>query len=181
MTQPHRVAEIRKGIISVPFANFLFIIIYNFMLLVSKSDLIAKMLELVERKINTIQDAIALTKESRDSDDKSSVGDKYETGRAMMQIEISNKENQLGQILGLKKVLVTINQKLSSDVVTLGSYVITDQGDYFISIPLGVMKSENYDCIAISLASPLGRAFNACMVGDIASFNGTSYQILDLK
>ncbi|MDA3852933.1 MAG: hypothetical protein PF444_01630 [Bacteroidales bacterium] len=147
---------------------------------VIKLHLISDMLQRIEEKVSTIQNAIALAKESRDSDGKSSVGDKFETGRAMMQIEIQNKENQLGQTLGLKKVLSTINPKLSSDSVTLGSYVKTDKGNYFLSIPLGIMKSEFYDCMAISLASPLGRIFNASKVGDKVSFNGRGYEILEV-
>lgn len=138
------------------------------------------MLLRIQDKAATIEDAIALAKESRDSEGKSSVGDKYETGRAMMQIEIQNKENQLGQTLALKKVLSEINLEESSESITLGSYITTDKGNYYISVPLGPMKSNNYDCMTISLASPLGRAFNAHKKGDKVSFNGTEYQILEV-
>lgn len=139
------------------------------------------MLKSIEEKVGTINDAIALAKESRDSDGKSSVGDKFETGRAMMQIEIQNKEGQLGQTLGLKKVLLDIKADDISDVVTLGSYVITNKGSYFMSIPLGAIKSDHYDCMALSLASPLGRVFNGKVAGEKASFNGREYEILAVE
>jgi len=145
-----------------------------------KSMILEDMLRRIDEKTATIQDAIATAKESRDSDAKSSAGDKYETGRAMMQIEIQNKEQQLGQNLGLKKVVMTIDPKAKSESVTLGSYIKTNRGDIFISVPLGMLKAEDYDCMAISLASPLGRAFNGHKVGDSITFNGNSYQILEL-
>lgn len=146
-----------------------------------KDVLIGDMLKRIEDKIFTIKDAIALAKESRDSDGKSSVGDKYETGRAMMQIEIQNKEAQLGQTLTLKKVLVSIPPHAHSDVVCLGSYIKTDKGDYFLSVSLGLMKSEDYECVAISMASPLGRAFNGQRVGGEVSFNDNTYKVLAIE
>lgn len=143
-----------------------------------KQKLIVTMMELLEEKISTIQEAITLAKESRDSDGKSSVGDKYETGRAMMQIEIQNKENQLGQTLSLKKVLQSINVESSSDTVSLGSCIRTNNGNYFLSVPLGEMKG--FDCMAISLASPLGRVFNGSKHGDVVIFNNKEYSILEI-
>lgn len=143
-----------------------------------KYKLIIAVQDALEHKISTIQEAINLAKESRDSDGKSSVGDKYETGRAMMQIEIQNKENQLSQLLGLKKVMGRIEPDNETSSASLGSLVKTDKGHYFISIPMGQMKG--FDCMTISLASPLGRAFSGSKVADKVSFNGTNYTILEI-
>jgi len=49
-----------------------------------KTELLATLNTLLNEKIRVLQESIQTTKDSRDSDGKSSAGDKYETGRAMM-------------------------------------------------------------------------------------------------
>ena len=58
--------------------------------------------EMLDRKIESAKKAIESAKEARDSDTKSSVGDKYETGRAMMQIELEKNEVQLNKVINLR-------------------------------------------------------------------------------
>ncbi len=145
-----------------------------------KSKLIVLMKERIEDKIQMIQNAIILAKESRDSDCKCTVGDKYETGRAMMHIEIQNKENQLAQVLELKKGVQNLLSETTSDVITFGSYVLTNYGNYYISVALGELKIEDLSCFAISLASPLGKVFVGKKKEDQFSFNGRAYHILDI-
>ena len=53
-----------------------------------KSLVYHKILMELDRKIEVINKAIVLAKDSRNNDTKSSAGDKFETGREMMQIEI---------------------------------------------------------------------------------------------
>ena len=63
--------------------------------------------EQVEQRIQTIESVLASIVESRNNETKSSVGDKYETGRAMMQ----QKEDQNSrQLLQAKQDLVVLNQ-----------------------------------------------------------------------
>ena len=60
-----------------------------------KAALVAQLLQHLEQNIAETEQAIASAKESRDNESKSSAGDKYETGRAMMQIELENNGRQL--------------------------------------------------------------------------------------
>ncbi len=56
-----------------------------------------KILKILDDKIEILKEEIESTKESRNNDTKSSAGDKYETGRAMMQIELDKNEAQLNK------------------------------------------------------------------------------------
>jgi len=115
--------------------------------------------------------------DAANQEEKSSAGDKYETTRAMMQIEKDKNAKQLGETIKLKKALSQITPHLSSPTVVLGSLVLTDKGNFYISISVGKIKAENTEYIAIAPTSPLGAAFMNRKVSESATFNGQVYKI----
>lgn len=137
-----------------------------------KKELIGKLNEKLDENIKTLQTAITSAKESRDSNTKSSVGDKYETNRAMMHIEIEKNEAQLSQNLKLKQSLSEIDVNKTDDCVGFGSLIITDNGNYFISIGFGMLKLGGNKYFAISMSSPIGNAFIGKKVGNSINFRG---------
>ena len=62
---------------------------------------------------------------SANEEGKSSAGDKYETGRAMMQIERDKAANQLEEALKLKRILDQIQPEVQHERILIGSVVIT--------------------------------------------------------
>ena len=62
---------------------------------------------------------------SANEEGKSSAGDKYETGRAMMQIEREKAANQLEEALKLKRIIDQLQPDVHHEIATLGSVVIT--------------------------------------------------------
>jgi len=136
--------------------------------------------ELIDQKIGIAMSAMDSAKESRDSDTKSSVGDKYETGRAMMQIELENNKIQLSKALDLKNELSRINIKKVHTRAEPGSLVITNQGDYFISVGLGKIEVNNKDYYSVSLASPIGKLLYNREIGDSVKFQGREFTITDI-
>ena len=139
-----------------------------------------KILEDLDRKIEVIQAAIASAKESRNSDTKSSAGDKYETGREMMQIEIEKNEVLLNQTVRQRKELARIDISEEFNKVSFGSFVVTDQGMYFISIGIGKIPMNKQICYAISLASPIGGLLKNKTVGDEIDFQGRTFKISEI-
>ncbi len=130
----------------------------------------SELVNAIKSKITILNTTILSAKESRDSDSKSSAGDKYETGRAMMHIEIEKNEVQLSKALKLKKELSEIDLLKDYRKVEFGSLVITNHGNYFISIGIGKLNGDYQDCYAISLASPIGRLFQNKEKGDVVKF-----------
>ena len=142
-----------------------------------KSLVYHKILEELDRKIEVIREAIASAKDSRNNDTKSSAGDKYETGREMMQIEIEKNEVLLNQTAKQRKELARIDVSKDFNKVAFGSLVETDKGTYFISIGIGKIQIDDQICYAISLASPIGGLLKDKAVGDEVQFQGRTFVI----
>jgi len=144
-----------------------------------KQQLYQQLHILVAEKADAAKNTIASAKEARDSETKSSVGDKYETGRAMMQAEMSRQEVQLQKALQMKAELSRLNMDKTYTTATLGSLVLTDRGTYFLSIGLGRLPgSDNH--YAISPASPIGQLLLGKKVGDRLVLEGREYVLLDI-
>ena len=136
--------------------------------------------DLLDSKIEEINQLISSGKESRDSDTKSSAGDKHETSRAMIQIEMENNQKQLNKNAALKTELSKINLDREYTSVDFGSLVVTNNGNYFIAIGIGQVKLDNEVHYSISLASPIGALLKGKQKGDSITFNGNQIEILDI-
>lgn len=135
---------------------------------------------LLEEKINAVRHAMQETSDSMKNDTKSSAGDKFETGREMMQIELNNQQMQLGKLLDLQKDISKIELNKAQTEIAFGSLVKTSMGLYFISVAMGKVDLEREAYYALSLASPIGKALKDKRVGDVVTFQGKSIEILEL-
>ncbi|WP_345239970.1 3-oxoacyl-ACP synthase [Nibrella saemangeumensis] len=145
-----------------------------------KAQLYARCLAYVEQRIETARSSMEAAQEAANSETKSSAGDKYETGRAMAQRERDMSAAQLAEALKLKKDLEQINVEAVYELVQRGSLVITDQGNFFISISAGKISLDGVDYFAISLASPIGTGLINRKVGEEIRFNNRWYRINDV-
>tara|TARA_R110001583_G_scaffold1202_4_gene10022 strand:+ start:21697 stop:22149 length:453 start_codon:yes stop_codon:yes gene_type:complete len=145
-----------------------------------KSLVYHKILAELDRKIEVINKAIVLAKDSRNNDTKSSAGDKFETGREMMQIEIEKNEYLLSQTFKLRKELTRIDLKRQFGKVAFGSLVVTNMGNYFVSMGIGKVQIEDQICYAISLVSPIGQILKDKHIGDEVLFNGKTIVIKEM-
>lgn len=134
-------------------------------------------LQIVNDKINLLQQDLADLKESGSNETKSTAGDKHETALAMLQIEQANKREQLNQVIAQKIVLEKINPTIVAAIVLSGSLVKTDKGYLFISVALGKAVLEGITFTALSPQSPLGKELMGLKAGDIAVINNKSYHI----
>jgi hypothetical protein len=138
----------------------------------SKSEILSKLRKHLSESLEEARRDYVLAKESRDSDTKSSAGDKFETGREMMQREmdklsalIDTTENSLKKLLSLPTAVAAI--------VCEGSLVETDQENYFISIGFGKID----DVYAISAESPLGALLKGKKIGESVEMRGKKITI----
>lgn len=123
-----------------------------------KKQLFSLCEEYVNEKINSAQEAIDNAQKSANKETKSSSGDKYETGRSMMQLEIEKYSAQLNDGLNLMKAISQIEVEKVYSSVQSGSLVITNHGNFFLAISAGKLLFENKEYIAISYSSPIGQA-----------------------
>ena len=143
-----------------------------------KSILLQLIKSKLSEKIENFEKLIAETRASS-NDTKSSMGDKYETGREMLQQEINNLQVQLNEILKQKDFLKTVLPK-PSDKAEKGAIVKTERGLFFISVSLGEVTIENQKIICISPESPLAKAMNGKQKGEAFSLNNMSQRIVDI-
>lgn len=141
-----------------------------------KKKLLKACAEYVQLRAKTVDEMISSNQKALNSETKSSAGDKHETGRAMLQLEMEKASQQLIGINEMKATLAKIN--LDSSVnVKLGSLIITNNAHYFLAISAGEIKIENQVYYAISPISPIGRLLLGKRVGD--SFNFKSDIIIN--
>lgn len=143
-----------------------------------KSLLHALCISFVQKRIEAAQQAMQAAQAAANSEEKSSAGDKYETGRAMAQIARDQAAQQLDEALKLKAVLDQIEPKLSSKKVGLGSVVITDKNRFYISISAGELVAEGEKYYAISTLSPIGKLLLSRKENDMISFLKQEHQVL---
>lgn len=147
---------------------------------ISKVEIHETILKLLTNSIVHATKDYELAKESRDSDTKSSAGDKFETGREMMQREMDKISASIDQSKNQLNFLSKINLNRPYSNVDVGCLITTDQGIYYISIGLGKVEINAEIIYAISLDSPIGQIFKGKRVGDILEFRGKTLKINQL-
>jgi hypothetical protein len=146
-----------------------------------KQRLLAHCQQYVTQRLDTINDALEAARQAANEEGKSSVGDKYETGRAMMQLEQEKLALQLAEAQQLQQVLDRIHLEKLPPGIGEGHLVNSGQGNYFIAISAGKLELEGQLYYLISLASPIGAALAGHKTGDTVSFRGQSIPILEAK
>lgn len=117
--------------------------------------------------------------ESANSESKSSMGDKYETGRAMAQLDRDLYAQRYDQIIAELEVLERIGENPPVSVnAKPGSMVETTVGCVFLAVSLGILKVGGQPVLAVSGQSPLGRAVLGKAAGDTFIFQGREQKIL---
>lgn len=131
----------------------------------------------LNNKIQTLQSEYKVYMDSAANETKSTAGDKHDTSRSMMQLEQEKLNGQLQQLKIQKKVLELIDPWTTQNKVQLGSIIITDQGNFFISISSKPIQIDSQVFNCISLQSPIGKAFLNTQSGQSVSFMNKTYLI----
>jgi transcription elongation GreA/GreB family factor len=142
-----------------------------------KHILYQKCLAWIENKIEISTKAMNDAQDSANSEEKSSAGDKYETGRAMSQNERDMYARQLAECLKQKQLLLSINPDQSSSIIVAGSLVRTEAANYFISISAGSFSIDNVTYFAVSIDTPVAKLLLGKKAGDSFVLNGKSILI----
>ena len=143
-----------------------------------KSELLEIIHQKILEKIQKLEQLIAETRASN-NDTKSSMGDKYETSREMLQQEINHLQIQLNEHLKSQQILKNINPN-PHKIVTLGSLVETEKGMFFIAISLGELSFNQEKIFVISAESPLAKAMNGKKTGESFVVNNLSQIIKNI-
>ncbi|WP_139957137.1 3-oxoacyl-ACP synthase [Flavicella sediminum] len=136
--------------------------------------------DFVTQKLYTIESTIKSNQEDLNSETKSSAGDKHETGRAMLQLEMEKAGQQLKEVQQMKLLLERVNLEENTALVRLGSVVKTNVANYFMAISSGKISVEGEAYYAISPSSPIGRLLLGKKNKESFLFQGRNFVIESL-
>ncbi|MBK0381175.1 3-oxoacyl-ACP synthase [Mucilaginibacter segetis] len=137
-------------------------------------------IDYVQSRMQAAEDAIKEAQNAAKDDTKSSAGDKYETGREMMQQETNRN---MAQLTEANKLMVALNQVHYTPVYTTaapGSLVTTNNGTFYIAISAGILSLDGKSYYAVSPASPIGLKLTGKKTGETFSLNEKNYQITSI-
>ena len=143
----------------------------------SKAEIHAVILQHLEESMEQGKNDYLLAKESRDSDTKSSAGDKFETGREMMQREMDKISASLDMLKGQLAQMKRISLNENKTRIGIGSFITTDAENYYVSVGLGKLMCGETTFYAISADSPLGELLMGKKVNDTIELRGRKITI----
>ena len=143
----------------------------------------AELYELIKHKIEekiTYFNHLIEDLRASNNDTKSSMGDKYETSREMMQQEITRIQNQLNDVLIQQDIFSKI-KIIDNPSVGLGSYVETSMGNFCIACSFGEIENNGKKIFILSTQTPLVKELIGKSKNDLFEINNKSFQILDVN
>lgn len=135
----------------------------------NKSEILQIIQDKLSAKIENLERLIDETRASN-NETKSSMGDKFETSREMVQQEINTLQIQLNENRNARNSLKQINTNLHQ-TIGLGSLVETDKGLFYIAVSLGEIIFNEKKIFVISTESPLGKILFGMKKGEEISLN----------
>ncbi|AQX05742.1 hypothetical protein ATB99_00125 [Elizabethkingia meningoseptica] len=141
----------------------------------NKETLLMQVKDTAQEKATHLEQLIESTRASN-NDTKSSMGDKYETSREMLQQEINRLLSQLSEVNNQLDILRNMNTKPLT-VVGLGAYVETSMGNFYISESLGKINRDGVAVVAVSANAPLVQAMLKKKAGEVFELNGKKQKI----
>jgi len=138
--------------------------------MLNKADVITALQTELDLKLAYQKDTLQAAIISRNSDTKSSAGDKFETSREMVQIEITKIEAEILKTQQFIHHLITNTAQL----------VITDRSIFFIAIAFGKLIVNGTEVFCISNSAPISLALVNTEISQQFGFGGVPYKVLDI-
>jgi hypothetical protein len=137
-------------------------------------------LDSIGQRITASTTAIDQAQQSANQEEKSSAGDKYETGRAMGHLQKDMHARLLAESI---KELATLHAVKTDTLYTVpgpGAFVRAEGMAIFIAAGLGKQQWEGQTVFFLSPIAPLARALHNKKPGDCVVFNGAPILILEI-
>lgn len=136
--------------------------------------------QLVQTQLDTIQSSLDQLMEAKSSETKSSAGDKYETGMAMIQNQEELFKRQQMETQSRMNQLKSIDPNTAKHQVEKGALVKTGIGIFYLAIGLGKINIAQQEVFVLSMESPLGIILKEKSIGESFNFNGNTSHIESL-
>lgn len=131
-----------------------------------KEKLKACCLSALDEAIAQAEHAMKEAQESANREEKSSMGDKYETGRSMSHMERDMHAKQLLQFQQERSKLDRIDSTVLMQKVAKGALVETKEKMYWIAVALGQVTCGQNKVMVVSPESPVAQSMMGKQAGD---------------
>lgn len=148
--------------------------------MIQKTELNAQCISLLQDRIASITGLIGDAQAASNNDTKSSMGDKYETTREMMQMEINKLQLQLKDAQQMLLAFKTIDASKKLEAVELGACVETDRATFYLAAALGKVTLHSQTIMVVSPVSPIGKAMLGKRRGDTIAMGGVVYTVREV-
>jgi transcription elongation GreA/GreB family factor len=145
-----------------------------------KIELKQKAIEILRARIDASAMAVHEAQAAANEEGRSSVGDKYETGRAMAHIDRDIHARQLDAAQKELAFIQNADVKYFSKEIKTGAFAETNQGKYFFLCGLGSVDFNNEKIFYLSINSPIGQCLQGKATGDKVPFSGREINILSV-
>lgn len=146
----------------------------------TKTEIKQICIERLNNQIVDLKNMMIDVQSASNQETKSTAGDKHDTARAQTQIEVERLGNQLLILENMLQDLRKISTEPSKNI-TLGSFVFTTFGNFYLSVSLGKISENNIDFFAISKQAPLGKILLGKSVNDSVNMpHGNSFKIVEI-
>ncbi len=143
-----------------------------------KEKLLEKVKELIENRMQTSFEAMEAAKNSANEEGKSSAGDKYETARAMGQLDREMNGRMYEQARQERLSLDKIDTETLFTKVAFGALVETTMGYFFVAIGAGIIDLDAKKFMIISPQAPIGQLIMGKTAAETFDFRGKIHKII---
>ncbi|PSL32018.1 hypothetical protein [Chitinophaga ginsengisoli] len=135
---------------------------------------------LITERITIAKSAVDSAQEAANSEDKSSAGDKYETGRAMGHLEKDMYARQLAENIRELDKLQKVNTDIVYTTAQTGALVKCQQYAFFIAAGLGKQVIDDQIIFFLSPDAPLAKLLLHKKAEDTFLFNKVDMVIVEI-
>lgn len=134
-------------------------------------------IKLINQRITNAKSAVSQAQDAANSSDKSTAGDKYETSRAMGQIDRDMNSKQLLEASQELSFLEKIDVSALADSIKIGSVFEMSDILFFVAIGLGPIKIDDKRVMVVSSKSPFYENIKTMKAGNVFEFMDKMDQI----
>jgi hypothetical protein len=145
-----------------------------------KKVLVDTAVGVLEGKIKEFKAEILDLQDAMNADGKSTVGDKHETNRAIIQNEIEQLGKQLSSHEQHLLMFSGIDFEHTHDYVESGTFVITNKYHLFMGVSLGKIEVSGDDVQFVSMESPIAQALLKKKAGESIDFHDEKIEVLEV-
>jgi len=145
--------------------------------LINKTELFELCKNILLQRIADGEKAMLDAQEAANSEEKSSMGDKYETGRAMSQLsrdmsakQVFENKQELGFLLKLENII-------TNKIIVQGSIVVANDNFFYIAVGLGVINLKEINVTVLSPKAPLAQLMMGKKAKDKFELNKKAFLI----